>query len=70
MHLEAGRAEEKIRKTIRTLDRTHRVLVDRQRKCERSGDVSGYRQAVAEEAAVTAARNRLNNALGRMNYAG
>ena len=68
LHLEANRAESRLSKLAAKLDEAQAVIVGRQRECQKSGDVTGYREAVAEEAAVTGAYRRVNEALGRMNY--
>ena len=70
LQLEAENAESNIRRLMVKLRRAHRANAKRQEDCQKAGNTIGYQEAVAEEAAMNGAYQRLETAVGRMHYAG
>jgi len=68
LQLEAENAESNIRRLMVKLRHAHRANAKRQEDCQKAGNSLGYQQAVAEEAAMNAAYQRLNDGLGRMHH--
>ena len=70
LQLEVEEAEANIRRLMRKIARAHRDNGKHQEDCQKVGDTIGYQEAVAEEAAINGAYQRLETAVGRMHYGG
>ena len=70
LHVHAENAEHQIERFMARIERAHRDLALEQAQCLRAGDQQGYERAVAEEAALNAAYQRLQTAIGRMHFGG
>jgi hypothetical protein len=68
LQAQAEKAESNIKELQARIARAHESLAKEQARCQKSGDIEGYKRAVAEEAALNAAYQRLETAIGRMHF--